>query len=43
MKEIYQTPEMELIEFDSNDIIATSTNIVPSTNNDDEGSWQENW
>lgn len=29
MKEIYETPEMEIVEFDTEDVITTSDIVLP--------------
>ena len=39
MKEIYEAPEMEIVEFDSSDVICTS--II--TCSEDEGEWRSIW
>ena len=41
-KKIYETPEMNVITFQTEDVITTSgneTDIVPAANSDDELTW----
>ena len=41
MKEIYEAPELEIIEFSEEDIIQTSGDAGNDSGHDDEGGW--NW
>ena len=41
--ELYESPELEIFDFSPTDIIATSIADEDIENNDDEGTWDENW